>query len=164
MISKSICINQRTPQSNNRRTPEQTDRLLFDFPILYQTLGWAFHSLHPSRSQASCPPIVQMREQAKRAEESRWRPQRGQPLLSLYSAPPPGQQSQGLPQAWGHFSCPILLHCRLTLYTLCQTLGAGKSHLKAWQLTLVAQPKPGAGTRSHLPLGLGAWRGGSRPL
>lgn len=52
----------------------------------------------------------------------------------------------------------------LTLYTLRQALGAGKSHFKGWQFTSVKQPKPGLSLGGYLLLAWVLGRVGYRAL
>lgn len=96
------------------------------------------------------PPIVQMKTQARRTEERRWGPQQGAPSLLRAAIP---RVAPGLALLLSY-----LLHI-LTLYTLCQALGAGKSHLlQSLAVHLSQTAKTWTITRRLPALGLGTWQ------
>lgn len=62
---------------------------------------------------------------------------------------PPTQPSQGCcrpEDCPGLAILPSYSSAHTDMHTLCQALGAGRSHLKAWRLTPASLPKPGAAT------------------
>lgn len=137
---EKIHTNKRYPRSNSRRTPEQAGRLYLIF-IFYTKLPCPASFMLTS----ILPPIVQMKTQARRTDESSGGHSR---VLHLYS----GQQSQGLPRAW-HFSCPYTDTVHITPGTW-----SWEESLQSLAVHLSQTAKTWTITRRLPALGLGTWQ------